>query len=977
MWNNSSFQALGRCKVKTNPVTKRKYMVNFVIVEENLTPLLSRRAAEKMGLITINYHNFEQVSTVLPTNVFVQEFPEVFSGKLGNLPGKKVHLTVNPDADPVIRPARTIPESLKADLKTKLDELVCTEVITPVDKPTDWVSQMSIAKRKSGDIRICIDPRPLNEALKREHYMLPVLDDILPEISQATKFSTCDLKNGYLHCELDEESSLLTTFATPFGRYRWRRLPFGLNVSSEIFQKRLHQALEGLEGVRCVIDDIIVWGHTDDEHDSRVRTLLEHCRNIGISLNAEKCHFGADEISFMGHIVSNRGLKPDPAKIEALVKMEPPTDKEGVERLRGMVNYLSKFLPNLSDVMQPISMLSHQDVEWSWTSIQDKAFSKLKTLLTEAPVLAYFDDKKHLVIQCDASSKGLGAVLLQDSKPLAYASRALTDAETRYATIEKEMLAIIFALEKWHQFTYGRPITVFTDHKPLESISKKPIDRAPKRLQGMLLRALAYGIEVKYLEGKQMYIADTLSRTHLPEKVGQEEFETVNAVTYLTMPEERIDEIRKKTNEDSTLQLLSNTIQNGWPDNKSTLSPLITPFFSVRDELGVTDGLIFRGERLVIPKIMRSEIKKDIHVGHYGIEGCLRRAREYVYWPGMSQEIKEWIGTCETCHDFEQSQPNETLMSYDIPERAWEKIGTDLLSYHGKDYLITVCYKSNFWEIDRLYDTKAKTVITKLKAHFARYGIPDYIVSDNGPQFSSDEFHKFMKKWGITHTPTSPYNSKANGKVESAVKSAKRMLRKTSKSHEDQYLALLNIRNTPTQGVDSSPAQRLLGRRTKTILPTSRNLLKPGNIQNERETEQLRSNQKRQANYYNKSAHDLPVLKKGDTVRMKPFRTGEKFWKKAEVTRRLDERSYELRSGETFYRRNRVHLKKTHEPALDNVLTNFPFETVEPNYRVEKPCHHESTREIPARETLSMSGPSTSRFGRTIKQPTRWKDYVK
>ena len=288
---------------------------------------------------------------------------------------------------------------------------------------------------------------------------------------------------GYLHCELDHPSSLLITFATPFGRYRWCRLQFGLTVSSEIFQKRLHLALEGLEGVRCSADNALIWGRTDEEHDERVRLFLQRCCEIGIALNKHKCRFGLQEIPFMGHLVSSSGLKPDPAKIEAIVKMKPPTDKAGVERLRGTVNYLSRFVPKLSDVMRPISDLTRPDVEWTWDSVHDKAFEEIKRLLTQAPVLAYFDSTKKLSIQCDTSGQGLGAALLQEGRPLAYANRALSDTATRCATIERAMLAIVlFALEKWHQFTYGRHITVYSDHKLLESITKKPLDRAPKRL---------------------------------------------------------------------------------------------------------------------------------------------------------------------------------------------------------------------------------------------------------------------------------------------------------------------------------------------------------------------------------------------------------------------------------------------------------------------------------------------------------------
>ena len=925
MWNKSSVKALGKCKVRVkNPATKERFKVDFVIVDKDLTPLLSGKAAQAMGLITVNYDNFRVVNAASSADHhYVRKFPDAFKDTPGILPGKKVHLTTEDGAVPVVRCARTLPEARKDVVKAELQRLTDEKIVVPIDEPTDWVSQMSVAEKKSG-IRICIDPRPLNEVLKREHYKLPVLEDILPELTSACKFSVCELKSGYLHCVLDYESSLLTTFATPFGSFRWLRLPFGLKVSSEIFQKRLHQALEGLGGVRCIADDVIIWGRTDEERDERVCLFLQRCCEIGISLNKEKCRFGLREIPFMGHVVSNTGLKPDPSKVEAVLKMEPPTDKTGVERLRGTVNYLSKFVPKLSEVMRPIKDLTRPDSEWTWNSAQNKAFEEVKHLLTQAPALAYFDPTKELSIQCDASGQGLGAALLQEGRPLAYASRALSDAETRYATIEKEMLAIVFALEKWHQYTFGRPVTVYSDHKPLEAITRKPLDRAPKRLQGMLIRALAYDVKVQYLKGKDMFLADTLSRAFLP-KVGddsQEEFETINALTYLVMSDERVCEIRQHTSRDPALQQLKRTIQEGWPDDKLALPSLVAPYFSIRDELAVTDGLVFRGERLVIPKSLRSEIKKDIHSGHQGVESCLRRAREHVFWPGMNKEVKEWIQTCETCREFEQTHCKETLMSHEIPERPWEKIAADLFTYKGKEYLITVCYKSNFWELDRLNDTKSSTVVKKLKAHLARYGIPKQLVSDNGPQFVSNEFEKFMKSWGIEHTTTSPHHSKANGKVESAVKVAKRMLRKTTKSGEDQYLALLNIRNVPTQGVDSSPAQRLMGRRTRTLLPTTQSLLEPRNPVNRHESEQLLLNQMRQAKYYNRSAHGLPVLGAGDTVRMKPFVLGQKSWNNAEVTRRLDERSYEIQSAGTTFRRNRQHLVKTAKPSVQQNTTD-------------------------------------------------------
>ena len=392
-----------------------KYMVRFV-VDEQLTSLLSRKAAEKMNLIIVNYDQFEHVDGVVDSTDILDEFTDIFNGGIGTLPGS-VRLTLNPDVEPILRLPKRLPIELKEPVKLELDWLVTAGVLTPVDEPTDWVNQMSIATKKNGSLRICIDPRSLNLALKREHYQPPVLDDILPDLAKAKIFSKIDLIHGYLHCTLEEDFSMLTTLSTPFGRYRWTRLPFGLSVSSEIFQKRLVQALEGLVGVACIADDILIYGIGDtldearQDHDKNLSLLLERCRQKSIKLNREKVLLRVQQVDFMGHLTA-QGLKPDPNKVEAILKLETPGTKEEFERLNGTVNYLAKFLPRLSQVMEPLRILTQTGVEWYWGDAEEKAFDEVKQLVTQAPVLAYYSPDKELVIQCDASSLGLGAVLM-------------------------------------------------------------------------------------------------------------------------------------------------------------------------------------------------------------------------------------------------------------------------------------------------------------------------------------------------------------------------------------------------------------------------------------------------------------------------------------------------------------------------------------------------------------------------------------
>ena len=260
---------------------------------------------------------------------------------------------------------------------------------------------------------------------------------------------------------------MLTKFLTPYGRYPWKRLPFGTSVSSELFQKRLDQALEGLQGVIGVSDDVIVHGKDAEDHDKNLTSLLEKCRTLGIKLNKDKAELRKTKI-FLGHLVTKDGLQVDPEKLEAVREMPKPQDVEGVRRFCGFVHYLAKFLPKLSEVLEPIRQLTREGTTWIWTPTHDKAFETVQKLVTEARVLAFYNPEEGLTIQCDASQSGIGAVLLQSDRPVAYANRALTDPDTRYAQIENELLAIVFSVEKFHQYTFGRPVNVQSDHKPLQ-----------------------------------------------------------------------------------------------------------------------------------------------------------------------------------------------------------------------------------------------------------------------------------------------------------------------------------------------------------------------------------------------------------------------------------------------------------------------------------------------------------------------------
>ena len=418
------------------------------------------------------------------------KFPDVFGEGLGQLDGQYA-IRLDETVPPVQHAPRRIAVALRPQLKDTLDALEAQGVIAQVTTPTKWISSVVAVPKKNGKLRTCLDPKDLNRAIQREKYQLPTVEDIATRLHGAKVFTVMDVRNGFWHVSLDEESSYLTTFQTPFGRYRWRRMPFGISSAPEVFQRKMHELIEGLTDIEVVADDFIAvgYGETFEEatrdHDRNLLDFLKRCEAKNVRLNPEKLKLRQSQVLFIGHMATDQGLEVDPAKVRAIIEMPAPTDKPGVQRLLGLAQYLAKFLPHLSDVTKPLRDLTQSNVLWVWNEAQQTAFEKLKEMVTRTPVLRYYNLKEEVTLQCDASQSGLGAALMQNGQPIAYASRALTPAETRYAQIGKELLAIVFACDRFDAYVYGRDlVNVETDHKPLEPIFIKPLVQPPSVCSG-------------------------------------------------------------------------------------------------------------------------------------------------------------------------------------------------------------------------------------------------------------------------------------------------------------------------------------------------------------------------------------------------------------------------------------------------------------------------------------------------------------
>lgn len=967
-----------------------EFELKFMITSYDHIPLISSKACELLKLIKV-------CNTVVENSeaqAIMDKYDSVFTG-LGVLSGK-VSLEVDESIKPVSQAPRRFSLPMRNVLQQKLKEMEDLDVICSEDKYTEWTSNILMVKG-DGKIRLCLDPVELNKALKDCKYQLPIIEEVLPMLSKARVFTTVDAKHGFWQLELDEESSKLTTFWTPFGRKRFKRMPFGIKPAMEIYQRKQNQIVQGLDGVFAMADDILIVGRgeTDQEaledHNRNWEALLMRLKDENLKLNRNKVRLCLTEVIYYGHILSKDGVKADPNKITSILNMKEPENREDVLRFLGMVTYLGKFLPNLSTVAEPLRKLTHLSSDFVWSSEVITAFNKLKQMVTETPILRYFDSEKPVVIQTDASSFGLGCVMMQDDGPVGFGAKALNATQRNYAQIEKEMLAIVFACKRFDQFICGKTdVTVETDHKPLISIVKKSLLKAPKRLQAMIMSLQRYNLTLKYTKGSEVIIADTLSRAPGGE-INEEKaydiynverlfsgFEEVNSLEDIQIREVMYYKIKEELESNETLRQLSKTIKEGWPENISDVIEPLRQYWNYRDELVMSNSLILKGSRILIPPSIVDEIFDRLHISHSGVEYTLKLAKEAVFWPKMAEKIKERIGKCEICLKHSSNQQKEPMISHEVPETPFEKVSMDCFEMNVNNttrrFLVTTDHFTDMFEVDELRDMSSRTTILACKRNFSRYGIPRYVISDGGTNFSSSEFETFSKKWEFKHTMSSPNHQQGNGKAESGVKVAENLIKKAFEDGDDVFRALLIHRNTPNK-TGYSPAKRMFGRWLRCFVPVDENKLKSLGFPND-VVERMKKERDKSKFYYDKKSRSKSPLKIGDKVFMKK-ESASKIWQPAVVTKEVKDRSAIVTtSNGGSYRRNTIHLKKvpSSSPLASSMINNSTDNISNNDHSEQLVTDSSSTgvsQDLPRTEPEVIS----SRPTRHRRQPVRFDDF--
>ena len=817
------------CKVTHNGQT---VMLPIVVANcRNKPTLMGKNWLRKLKLDWRNVLHTETTSTRL--SQLLQQYDGMFADSYEGISGVEAHVRIKDGAVPVYCKPRPVPYALKRQVENELKKLEENKVLVKSDY-SDWATPIVVVPKADGSVRLCGDYKTtVNRAVDDECYPLPTSQDLYAELSGTKVFSKLDLSHAYAQLNLDQESQQYLTINTHMGLYSYTKLPYGIKSSPKIFQATMDKILQGIPHCLCNQDDVLIATSTVDENVDVLSQVLKRLNDHNVKLKRSKCEFVKSEVVYLGLKVSAKGLQPVKEKIEPIVNAPKPKNVTELRSFLGMVQFYSRFLPDLATVLAPLHKLLQKDVKWEWSKVQQEAYETCKRMLTSEAILVHYDSTRELKLACDASSYGVGAVISHvmdngEEKPIAFASRTLTKSERNYAQIEKEALGIIFGIKKFHQYLLGRNFTLITDHKPLLHIlgPKSAIPTmAASRMQRWAILLSQYDYNIEYRSSKDNAVADALSR--LPHEDSDEGTEGAIYVTEVVDSDFPVTaaEIAAETQKDSVLKQVYEQTMNGWSETMP-LSDELKPYHSRRFELSCDQGCIKWGHRVIIPRSLRHKLLAELHSQHSGVVAMKAVARGFMFWPGLDKEIEQIASKCSVCQSVRSKPPRVPLEPWRWPTRPFQRVHVDFCEFDGEHFLVLIDSHSKWIEVIHMgTNTTTEKTMNELRLIFACHGLPEELVSDNGPQFRAAAFQTFMKQNGIRHILVPTYHPASNGAAERTVRVVKEALKKqvfggSSKCNMKQRLAnfLLKYRTTPQSTTGFTPAELLMKRRLRTRL---------------------------------------------------------------------------------------------------------------------------------------------------------------
>jgi hypothetical protein len=851
----------------------------------------------------------------------VREFPDVFPEDLPGLPpDREVEFSIDlvPGTAPISKaPYRMAPAELK-ELKGQLEELLDKGFIRPSASP--WGAPVLFVKKKDGSMRLCIDYRELNRVTIKNKYPLPRIDDLFDQLQGAQVFSKIDLRSGYHQLKIKSEDIPKTAFRTRYGHYEFLVMPFGLTNAPAVFMDLMNRVFhEYLDRFVIVfIDDILVYSKSLEEHEDHLRIVLQILRDKKLYAKLKKCEFWLNQVVFLGHVVSKDGITVDPSKIEAVVSWDRPTNVSEVRSFLGLAGYYRRFVEGFSRIAAPLTHLTRKNAKFEWKEECEKSFQELKQRLVTAPVLTIPSSSGGFVIYSDASRKGLGCVLMQHGRVVAYASRQLKNYEQNYPTHDLELAAVVFALKIWRHYLYGEKCEIYTDHKSLKYFfTQKELNMRQRRWLELIKD---YDCSINYHPGKANVVADALSRkssgfsaallTTQKEIINDLERMGIEVVmghsgaylASLSVQPTLIERIKLLQSGDSQLVKIMDEVRSGKK-----------PMFNISD-----DGVLKFGNRLCVPN--DPSIKKDIleeahrssYTIHPGSTKMYRDLRETFWWNNMKREIAQFVEQCLTCQQVkvEHQRPSGLLQSLPIPEWKWEHISMDFVSGlprspKGHDAIWVIVDRltksAHFIPIRMNYslDQLAQLYIEEI---VRLHGIPVSIVSDRDPRFTSRFWKSLHKALGTNLNFSTAFHPQTDGQSERTIQILEDMLRACVldlKGSWANHLCLVEFayNNSFQSSIGMAPYEALYGRKCRSPICWDevgvRKILGPEIIQRTCEKvdlirERLRTAQSRQKSYADKRRKDLE-FEVGDMVflRVAPMKGVMRFGKKGKLSPRF------------------------------------------------------------------------------------------
>ncbi|GJW33445.1 putative nucleotidyltransferase, ribonuclease H, partial [Tanacetum coccineum] len=721
----------------------------------------------------------------------MNEFPEELPGLP---PEREVEFTIElvPGSEPISKaPYRMAPLELQ-ELKEQLQELIDRGFIRPSVSP--WGAPVLFVNKKDGSMRLCIDYRELNRVTIRNLYPLPRIDDLFDQLQEAKYFSKIDLRSDYHQLRVRSEDIPKTEFRTRYGHYEFLVMPFGLTNAPAVFMDLMNRVFHDYldKSIVVFIDDILVYSKSKEEHEQHLRAVLGILREKKLYAKFSKCEFWLERVSFLGHVVSAKGIEVDPAKVEAVTNWPRPKSVTEVRSFLGLAGYYRRFVEGFSSLASPLTQLIRKGVKFEWNDEREKCFEELKKRLVTAPILAVPEGTGGFQIYSDASKNGLGCVLMQHGKVIAYASRQLKPYEENYPTHDLELAAVVFALKIWRHYLYGETCDIFTDHKSLKYIfTQKELNMRQRRWLELLKE---YNANIQYHPGKANIVADALCRKSYgsmsclitqPEIVA--DLNRLKVEIYIGKADGVIAQMRVKST-------LLTRIKEAQKDDGELWATMQNLEDGKQDEFRLDDHkVLWWGDRLCVPddteirEALLSEAHSSVVSIHPGLTKMYRDLKQNFWWSGMKKDVAEFVAKCLTCQQvkIEHQRASGLLQQLEIPVWKWEKITMDLVTGLPR----TLRKNDAIWVVvDRI--TKSAHFLTiregystsKLAEFFQKeiirlHGTPMSIVSDRDLRFTSQFWKGFQRAWGTKLNYSTAFHPQTDGQSERTIQTLEDMLR--------------------------------------------------------------------------------------------------------------------------------------------------------------------------------------------------------